>query len=75
MENIGHEALDALKSAYENGKQHVIFTHGASTSGPGKTTSRSQVLKLMRSPVATPYIIRGDCVQHATVFIAAIRQR
>ena len=27
----------------------------------------------MRSPEATPYIIRRECIQHDSVFVAAIK--
>src|ERR1035437_9916430 len=50
-----------------------MFLHGWSTSRPGNTTSRSQVRKLMQSKESTPYIVRRDCIQHDTVFVAAIR--
>lgn len=73
MDNIRATALDALKSAFEEGKSFVLFTHGSSTSGPGQTTARSQVRGLMKSPDATPYIVRKKCIQHESVFVAAIR--
>jgi hypothetical protein len=75
VDHVQGEALEVLQQAYEQGKQHVIFTHGWSTSRPRKTTARSQVRKVMRSREATPYIIRRDCVQHDSVFVAAIRQK
>ena len=75
MEEVWSEALEVLKKAYDEGKKHVLFTHGSSTSRPGKTTARSQVRSLMRSREATPYICRRECLQHETVFIAAIRTR
>jgi hypothetical protein len=73
MDEVHSEALNALKLAQENGTKYIIFTHGWSTSRLGKTTARSVVRSLMRSPEATPYIVRRDCVQHETVFVAAIR--
>lgn len=27
----------------------------------------------MRSPIATPYLLRNQCVQHPSVFLAAVR--
>ena len=66
-------ALRELTEAQQQGVQYVIFLHGSSTSRPGKTTTRSQVRKLMRSPAATPYIRRGECIQHESIFVAAIR--
>ena len=74
MEAVWNSALQALIDAQKNGKKFVLFTHGGSTSRMGKTTSRSQVRKLMRSPAATPYIVRRDCIEQDTVFVAAIRQ-
>jgi hypothetical protein len=73
MYNVWCRALTALKEAYQAGRNYVLFTHGSSTSRLGKTTARSQVRQLMRSPEATPYIRRSACIQHDTVFVAAIR--
>jgi hypothetical protein len=73
MQKVTTDALEALKDTYQSGIHCVIFTHGSSTSRPGKTTARSQVRKLMRSSAATPYIIRSDCIQHESVFVAVIR--
>lgn len=73
MQAVRDSALRALVNAQADGKRYVMFTHGGSTSGVGKTTSRSQVRKLMRSKEATPYIVRRDCIEQDTVFVAAIR--
>ena len=73
MRNVWEETLSALQSAYEKGLSYVIFTHGRFTSRPGRTTARSQVRKLMRSKDTTPYIIKKECIQHPSVFVAAIR--
>lgn len=73
MERVRGEALDALKGAQASGANWVLFTHGESTSGPGKQSARSVVRGLMRSPEATPYIARRECIQHETVFVAKIR--
>lgn len=73
MAAVRSGALSALKAAQEKGFQFVLFTHGRSTSRRGKTTARSQVRGLMRSKDATPYIIRSKCIQHPSVFVAAIR--
>jgi hypothetical protein len=75
MGQVEHDALEALKDAYERGVNWVLFTHGWSTSGPFKMTSRSVVRQLMRSKEATPYIRRSMCIQHESVFVAAIRPR
>ena len=74
MASVLVEAMDALKTASKQGLSYVLLTHGCSTSRPGNTTARSQVRSLMRSPDATPYIIRSQCIQHESVFVAAIRQ-
>ncbi len=73
MGEVYETALAALKQASEEGISYVIFTHGWSTSRPGKTTARSTVRGLMRSQEATPFICRRECIQHDSVFVAAIR--
>lgn len=73
MQAVWDVALDAIINAQATGKKFVLFTHGGSTSRIGKTTSRSQVRKLMRSKEATPYLLRRDCIEQHTVFVAAIR--
>ena len=73
MDQVFDESFEALRSAQASGVRHVLFRHGSSTSRPGQTTARSQVRGLMRSPLATPYIIRSKCIQHESVFVAAIR--
>lgn len=73
MGTVWDRALEALKKAYQEGKGYALFTHGSSTSRRGKTTARSQVRGLVRSKEATPYIRRCECIQHETVFAAAIR--
>ena len=76
MDQIYAYVLNTLKAAYQGGRvKHLLITHGASTSHPGTTTSRSQVRKLMRSKDATPYIVRKDCIQHGSVFVAAIKSK
>lgn len=75
MNTVWVRALSALAKAYEQEKKFVLFTHGWSTSRIGKTTARSQVRKLMRSKFATSYISRRTCIQHDSVFVAAIRPK
>lgn len=75
MDAVRSDTLAALKRAQEAGRQYLLVRHGHSTSRPGAVTSRSQVRGLMRSPDATPYILRSKCVQHYSVFLAAIRPR
>jgi galactose-1-phosphate uridylyltransferase len=73
MAAVRDDALAAIKNAYECGEKWVMFTHGSSTSGPGKSTARSKVRGLMRSKKVTPYVYRRECIQHETVFVVAIR--
>ena len=75
MQAVKNRALKSLQQAQEEGKKFVLFTHGSSTSRRGNTTSRSQVRGLMRSKEATPYISRKDCIQHNSVFVAAIKSK
>jgi hypothetical protein len=75
MGDVYRTALEALKDAHAAGYAFVMFRHGASTSRPGQTTARSTVRGLIRSPVATPYVNRADSIQHATVFVAALKKR
>ena len=75
MDETFKGALEILKHAQEDGHTYVMFRHGSSTSRWGATTHRSQIRKLMRSKEATPYIIRKDCIQHRSVFVAAIRPK
>ena len=73
MDAVWTTAFEAIQKAYNQGVQYVIFRHGWSTSRRGNTTTRSQIRKLMRSRDATPYIRRSACIQHESVFVAAIR--
>jgi len=73
MGNVYADTMEAIKQAHKEGIKYVMFRHGASTSGPFKTTARSIVRGLMRSKDATPYICRRECIQHETVFVAAIK--
>lgn len=75
MANVSGEVIKALKKAYDEGNKWVLFRHGSSTSRPGKSTARSEVRIVMRSPVAIPFIIRRECIQHFSVFLAAIRPK
>jgi hypothetical protein len=75
MAAVRHTAHAALVEAQAAGCEWVMFTHGASTSRVAATTARSQIRGLMRSAAATPYIVRSECIQHETVFIARIKAR
>lgn len=74
MANAEALALDSLKKAHERGLGYVIFTHGHSTSRPGRQSARSKVRAAMGSKAATPYIFRRNSIQHNSVFVAAIRE-
>jgi hypothetical protein len=73
MSDVEETVLAALRTAYERGREYVMFIHGHSTSRPGATTARSVVRGFMRSKAATPFIARAGCVQHPTVFVAKLR--
>jgi hypothetical protein len=75
MARVFDDALAALRDAQAQGKSWVLFTHGSSTSRLGKTTARSVVRGLIRSKAATPHVLRARCIQHPTVFVAAIRPK
>jgi hypothetical protein len=75
MEEVRDKALAALRDAQREGIHYILFTHGRSTSRPGSTTSRSVVRGLMRSKEATPFLVRRECIQHESVFLAAIRPK
>jgi hypothetical protein len=66
---------NALVRAQQADRPYVMFVHDHSTSRPGRTTARSVVRRFMRSPEATPLILRSGCIQHHTVYIAKIRPR
>jgi hypothetical protein len=68
------DVVDAsLHEARRKGRPYIMFIHGWSTSGIGKTTARSQVRSFMRSKAATPLIDRSGCIQHESVFVAKLR--
>jgi hypothetical protein len=67
--------LERLREAQDIGHPHLLFRHGWSTSGPGRTTARSVVRGIMRSKKATPFIVRAGCIEHDAVFLAEIRPK
>ena len=75
MGEVYTTALAALKHAQDEGYKYVLFTHGSSTSRPGQTTARSMIRGLMRSKESTPYVVKKDCVQYETVFVAACKKK
>jgi hypothetical protein len=74
MANVEQFVRDSLLRAQKNGRPYVMFVHGRSTSRPGQQTARSVVRRFMRSKEATPFIVKAQCIQHPTVFIARIRK-
>jgi hypothetical protein len=73
FKGLKESLTEALKQAQAEGRPYVLFTHGWSTSRPGKMTARSLIRGFMRSPVATPFIERNGCIQHESVFLAKVR--
>ena len=74
MYDLQDFVLESLRKSFEDPViNFLLITHGWSTSRRGKITARSAVRSLMRSPVATPYIVRSQSIQHTSVFVAAIR--
>ncbi len=74
MTEVKEIVRDRLVSAQRDGDPYVLFTHGRSTSRRGRTTARSVVRGFMRSAEATPLIIRKECIQHQSAFLARVRQ-
>ena len=75
MDEVWEGSLQAIRDADEQQRKYVLFSHGRSTSRPGKTTARSRVRGLMRGKEATPYIDRKRCFEHESGFLAAIKPR
>ena len=75
MADVERIVQDSLRNAQENGRPYLMFIHGYSTSRSAQTTARSVVRGFMRSREATPFIVRAQCIQHPTVFIAKIKSR
>ena len=75
MADVEQRVRDSLRKAKENGRPWVMFIHGHSTSRPGQTTARSIVRGFMRSKESTPFVVKAQCIQHPTCFIAKIRLR
>ena len=73
MARVGKLVMDRLRKAQETGRPYLMFIHGWSTSGRGRTTARSVVRSCMRSKEATPLIVRAQSIQHDTVFVAKIK--
>ncbi len=76
MNKIEEIVLRELEEGFNDpNTKHVLYMHGKSTSRNGKQTSRSVVREIMRGKAATPYIDRRCCIQHDSVFVAALKQR
>lgn len=73
MGDVYETTMQALKFAYENGKEYVLFTHGHSPLYIGQSNSCTIVRGIMRSKESTPYIIKSQSIQHPSVFVAKIR--
>ena len=73
LEDFHNRTTDALERAQREGFEYVLFTHGSSTSRQGFQTARSVVRKIMRGTEGTPYIIRKNCIDYGSSFLAAIR--
>lgn len=74
MKRVYDETLRALRDAQQSRVPlRDVSTRLSTSVGWRQTTSRSIVRGLMRSKVATPLIVRGRCIQHESVFVAAIR--
>ena len=72
MADVEQLVSESLRKAH--GRRYVMFTHGHSTSRRGQTTARSVVRGFKRSKDATPFIMKADCVQQPTVFVAKIKR-
>jgi hypothetical protein len=73
MEEVARIVEASVREARNKGRSYIMFIHGWSTSGIGKTTARSQVRSFMRSEAATPLIDRTRCLQHESVFVAKLK--
>lgn len=74
MATVENLVLQSLQTAQANDRSYIMFMHGWSTSRPGKTTARSVVRRVMRSSAATPYVVRAECIQHNSVFVAKVKK-
>ncbi|MCL2721942.1 MAG: hypothetical protein FWD47_11470 [Treponema sp.] len=75
LKDFHKRTMEGLKKAQEEGYEYILFTHGSSTSRQGAQTARSEVRKIMISKKGTPYIIRKNCIDYGSAFLAAIRQK
>lgn len=75
MSEVYTETLDAIRKAHADGEPYLLIGHGFSTSGAFRVTARSMVRRALRSPEATPYIVRRDTVLHRAVARVAIRPK
>jgi hypothetical protein len=73
MADVEERVRESLRNAQQKQRPYLMFNHGWSTSRAGKTTARSVVRRFMRSKEATPFVVRSECIQHETVFIAKIK--
>ena len=73
MHEVYRETGASLVKAHELGLSWVMFTHGSSTSRPGQATARSEVRRAIKDKDSTPYVLKSKCIQHESVYVAAIR--
>ncbi len=74
MNAVYKRAFDAISKAQQDGIDWVLLVHGWSTSRNGRTSTRSVIRSLMRSPKVTPFINRAKCLAHNTVYVVATRK-
>jgi hypothetical protein len=70
-----NRTISTLKKSQREGYEYVLCTHGSSTSRQGAQTARSVVRKIMRGKVGTPYLLRKNCIDYGSSFLAAIRPK
>ena len=73
MDQAEQEAMSSIAEAYQQGLSYLLVTRGNSTSRKGKTTTRSVIRKLFKSPKAPPYVNRRESIQHRSAFLFALK--
>ena len=75
VERWHKETMDALIKAQKEGCDYILFSHGSSSSRQGWQTARSEVRKIMHGKEGTPFIIRKNCIDYGSSFLAAIQPK
>ena len=75
MADVENRVRQSLKAAQEARRPDVMFIHGVVNLAVRQTTARRAARGFIRSKPATPLVVRADCIQHKTVFIAKIRPK